>query len=211
MTKKQFSLEVVDGVRMASDIVLHTNMKPTYLIYKMPDSIKDDVADLTPLVWSEKFIKAFKNKSFNRLIENIITIGCKGAWSEDPKKALMFGQNGTPPDDAPQLISYIHTRKKLCSKNYSSHWVALSLASISRMVAVNASRSFEADEWSEFSLAWFEIEKLFLSGDGKGFSTALVNADKQFFENKMASLIGSRITHALAEISINTYDTDFFS
>jgi len=206
MAKKQFSSEVIDGVRMASSIVLHTNMKQTYISQKM---LKDAFVVPTDAIWSETFIKAFKNKIFNSLVNNIIDIGCKGAWSEDPKKALMFGKNGSP--TAPQLLSYINVRKKLCSKNYSSHWVALSLASISRMVAVNASSSFESSEWDDYSLAWFKIEEHFLSGNGKSFAIALVDADKRFFENKMASLIGTRITHALAELSINTYDTDFFS
>jgi hypothetical protein len=211
MAQKQFSSEIIDGVRMAADIVLHKNIMPTYLASKMPDAMKQIMApEKSTSLWSKKFIKAFKNKEFCRLIDSIIAIGNDSAWKDDPKKALMFGDNKMPPDDAPQLISYINVRKKLCSNKFNAHWVCLAISAISRMIAVNASNGFKSNEWSEFTLAWFDIEKHFLSGDGKRLAEALVSADSEFFEGKMNSLTGTRLTHALAELSINTYDTDFF-
>lgn len=212
MAKKQISSEIVDGVRMASAITLHKNIMPTYSASKIPDAMKQAMApEKSTSLWSKKFIKAFKNKAFCRLIDSIIEIGNDSAWKDDPKKALMFGDNKMPPDDAPQLISYINVRKKLCSNKFNAHWVALAISAISRMIAVNASNGFESNEWSEFTLAWFDIEKHFISGDGKRLAESLVNADSKFFENKMNSLIGTRLTHALAELSINTYDTEFFN
>lgn len=212
MAQKQFNSEIVDGVRMASAIALHKNIMPTYLASKMPDSMKLMMIPEKPTeLWSKNFIKAFKNKAFYRLINSIIEMGNDSAWKDDPKKALMFGDNKMPPDDAPQLISYINVRKKLCANKFNAYWVALAISAISRMIAVNASRGFESDEWSDFTLAWFDIEKHFLSGDGKKLAKSLVSADSEFFENKMDTLIGTRLTHALAELSINTYDTDFFN
>ena len=212
MAQKLFSSEIVDGVRMASDMVLHKNVMPTYLVSKMPDTMKQVMApEKSTSLWARKFIKAFKNKAFCRLINSIIEIGNNSAWKDDPKKVLMFGDNKMPSDDSPQLISYINVRKRLCSNKFNAHWVALAISSISRMITVNASRGFESDVWSEFTLAWFDIEKQFLSGDGKRLAESLVNADSKFLEKKMSSLIGTRLTHALAELSINTYDTDFFN
>ncbi len=212
MAQKQFSSEVIDGVRMASAIVLHKNIMKTYLASKVPDTMKQMMAPKqSTSLWSKKFIKAFKNKAFCSLIDSIIEIGNDSAWKGDPKKAFMFGDNKMPPDDAPQLISYMNVRKKLCSNKFNSHWVALAISSISRMIAVNASSGFKSNEWSGFTLAWFDIEKHFLSGDGKRFAESLVSADSEFLENKMNSLIGTRLTHALVELSINTYDTDFFN
>lgn len=211
MVQKQFSSEIIDGVYMASTIVLHKNILPTYLTSKMPADMKHIIApEISPSLWSKKFIKAFKNKSFCRLVDSIIKIGNDSAWKADPKKALMFGDNKMPPDDAPQLISYINVRKKLCASKHNAHWVSLVIASLSRMIAVNASSGFKSDEWSEFTLVWFDIEKQFLTGDGKAFAESLVSADNNFLDNKMDSLIGSRLIHALAEFSICTYDTDFF-
>ena len=190
MAQKQFSSEIVDGVDMASAIVLHKNILPTYLFSKMPDNMKHIMApDISAVLWSKKFIKAFKNKNFCRLIDSIIELGNDSAWKDDPKAALMFGDNKMPPDDAPQLISYINVRKKLCASKYNAHWVSLVIASLSRMIAVNASRGFKSDEWSEFTLVWFDIEQQFLSGDGKAFAESLVAADSKFFDNKMNSLI----------------------
>ena len=212
MAQKQFSLEIVDGVNMASALVLHKNIMPTYLRSKLPEGMRQiTTPEISETLWSKKFIKAFKNKAFCRLIDSIIDIGNDSAWKDDPKKALMFGDNTMPPDDAPQLIAYINVRKKLCSNKFNAHWIALAILSISRMIAVNASRGFESDKWSDFTLAWFDIEKHFLSGNGKRLAEALVDADNKFFQNKMNSLIGTRLTHALAELSFNTYDTDFFN
>ena len=109
------------------------------------------------------------------------------------------------------ISQYKNARKKLCASPYNEYWIALVIGAMSRMIAVNSSNGFNSDSWSDFTLAWFSIEKQFLAGNGRNFAIGLNRMDSKFFDNKMAEKLGSRMATALAELSFNANDTAFFA
>ncbi|CAH1590355.1 hypothetical protein THF1C08_30372 [Vibrio jasicida] len=199
---------VTEGVSLASGLVLHEKIIPTYLRSKLPSEMVEPLP--TEKQWIKGFSKAFKNKNFSKLIDSIIENGRETIWKTEPQKALQYGDNLEPPANEPRLIAYINVRKKLCASERGSHWVALAIGAISRMIAVNASSGFDADQWNEVTLFWFELERQYLAGNGKEFAQTLINLDKNYFNNQLASMVGGKLNHALAELSVNAFDAKFF-
>ncbi len=206
-----------EGLKLSSYMVLHQNVVPTYnfsRMVKLPmvsNLIDQGLSIVAPDEWAIGMKEAFKRKEFRSLVSRIIDIGHAEFWKTSPKEALMFGNNKELPDSAPLLIAYTKAHRHLCGNNESPRWISLVMCAFSRMIAVNSSMGFDSNEWTEFTLSWFDLEKLFLQGNGKRFASKLVSVDREYFEGKMSELNGSRLPHALAEMTINAPDTSFFT
>ncbi|WP_390241873.1 hypothetical protein [Vibrio sp. R78045] len=196
------------GIELAAELILHKNIVPTYCSSKNP--VRDAPLPSDRL-WANGFTKGIKNPKFNVLINKIIEEGNKAVWMTDAKQALQFGDNQPPPDNDPRLLAYTRARTKLCSTPHNEYWYALAIGALSRMIAVNGSKAFESDEWSESTFLLFQIESHFLRGKGKEFAASLVELNNEHFDGRLPELIGQNMSHALAEFAVNTFDTKFFN
>ena len=166
--------------------------------------------DVTPEQWAAGMTAAFRDSKFVALVERTVAIAHKGFWSSDPAKALQYGGTGKAPDNDPRLLAIARAHRRLSSDLAGPGWVTLALFCLARMIAVNSQRLFDSDEWSDATFLWFALERDFLTADGASTAKLLVEADRKFFNNELAGLVGSRMMHGLAEAAVNAYDKPFF-
>jgi hypothetical protein len=170
-----------------------------------------EVRDVTPADWATGMTSAFRHAKFVDLLGHTVAVGHKAFWSTSPAEALQFGQNGPAPDDDPRKLAMDRAHRKLLSDPAGPGWTTLALFCLARMIAVNSSRMYHADEWSDATFHVFALEREFLMGDGGATAKLLVELDTKYFSRQLADIVGSRMMHGLAEASINAFDLAFFS
>lgn len=160
--------------------------------------------------WRQGFQRAFRSKPFVKLVNDTISIAHKSFWKDDPKQALAYGGNTVPPDNDVYTSAIRSVHKELVSDPSSPKWLTLVLFCFARMIATNANSAFGAHEWTDFTFLWFDVERSLLAGEGQNFANSLLWANKEFFDGNLPEIVGSRVMHGLAEMTINAGDNDFF-
>ncbi len=169
-------------------------------------------ANLTPATWALSFEKALDNAKFVALLQATIEAGHQAFWAQkDPLSALLFGGNQRPPEDDPIAQAIVRSHRRLTADKAGPGWTALALFSLARMVAVNAGLSYDRNQWSDVSFAWFDLDGKLFEGDGEAVAKLLVKLDRNVLRGDMAKLVGARMLHGLAEAAINARETALFS
>ena len=211
-SKKQISERDKQALRLASEIVLHPNMRKTFLMTRQNGFTGlIDGLDLDRDEWEKRFEAAFKNRWFKDTIAQIAQDALPKIWASKAVDILQYGDNRRPPDDAPQVQGINVAKRKLCADPSSPLWSALVIASLARAVGTNATHSFDSNEWSEVTMLWVSLDKSLITGDGKAFAQQLHSLERDCIDTALKDLLAPRMPHALAELSVNTLDTEFFS
>ncbi len=162
-----------------------------------------------PQAWAEGMQQAFRNQKFVDFIDQMISIAHTKFWSSDPYVALQFNKNQPAHPDDPIVLAITRAHRKLTGDPRQPGWIALALFCLGRVIAVTSSKSYESDEWTDVTLMWFSLEKLFLEGDGRDTAKAVLELKKELLPN-LPEIIGSRMMHGLAEAAINAGETRLF-
>ncbi len=211
-SKRQVSERDKEAVRLSSEIVLHPNMRETFLMTRQNGfaGLLESL-DLTKADWEKGFEPAFKNRWFQDIIKQVAEDALPQIWAIKAVDILQYGENKRPPDDAPQVTGINLVKRKLCADLSSPLWSALVIASLARAIGTNAKLSFDSNEWSEASMQWMALDKSLMTGEGKAFAEQLHTLDREYLDNALKGLLATRVPHAIAELSVNTLDTEFFS
>ena len=160
--------------------------------------------------WAAGMVAAFHNREFGKILETAIAIAHRDFWGKDPVGALVFGLNARPPNTDSIAIAIAQAYRRLVGNAQDPGWTALALFTIARMIAVNGRRQFDSNEWTDASLAMFDLERFFLAGDGKNMAQALVVVNRRYFRGQLAQILGGRLLHGLAEAAINATGATIF-
>jgi len=235
-SKRKASVEVTNemqlGVAWAAELIRHTHVLSTGLsnrvLTHLATANTDQAAQIkagfeeardaanpekvTPAMWAESFGKALENSRFVALLQATINEGHKAFCAEkDPLSAAIFGGNTRLPEDDPKAQAILSAHRRLTEDKGGPGWTALSLFCFTRMVAVNAIRSYDSNEWTELTFLWFDLENKIFSGDGASVAKLLVKLDRENLRNSMAQLVGPRMLHGLAEAALNARETSLFA
>ena len=229
----QATQEMRTGVAWASELIRHPGMVATALSNRRlgPERAANDdpdgmlqvfaaleaardakkPADLSPPAWATSFLPALANARFVGLLQALAAKGHAVFWeSKDPGAALLSA-TGKIVGDAAQQAALERAFRKLAADQQSPGWTALSLFSMARMVAVNANRSYDSNEWSEASLFWFDLDTKLFEGAGPATAKLLLKLDRDILDGELVELVGPRMLHALAEAAYLTQEAALFA
>ena len=202
---------LIDACGLASEIILHDTYMPEYLSYKLEPS--DTLPMLVPAThceWINGMQSAFDVEAFNELLDRVIQQGNISIWRDKAIEVLVDNNGVAPTKNSPELSAYLKARKRLCSVKHGSHWIALTIVAIARMIAKYGVASFSGWHWSEESLSWLKLEEHLLNGQGALFAQGIVSLESKLIEGGIVEVLGDRLTRTLAEMSLNASNADFF-
>lgn len=164
---------------------------------------QDEPPAVSDEAWAASMGRAFAHPQFVALLEQCVKIAHQQFWKSDPVQALVFGHNTRPPADDPLALAITQAHHRLAADPSNPRWLTLALFCVARMIAVNAKKGFDSDQWTDFTLLFFDLEKRLLNGDGLNLARGIVQANDRFFDGQLPQLIGGRMLHGLAEAAIN--------
>lgn len=175
------------------------------------DRVKRQMNELSPAKWAAGMKSAFRVAAFVQLLDRSLSLGIASLTTTDPETALMYGENRKPPSSDLRQIAYLSAHERLLRNTHDARWLSLVLFSIGRAIAVNSNNAFGANEWTDVTFMWFELERSFLFSDGKTFARQIVDMDKSIFQGEMPKILGERLPHGLAEMAVNAHQTRYFT
>ncbi len=157
----------------------------------------EKMLNVTPEQWANDIQSIGQKQKAIDLLERAITIA-------RPKLAAAPAELRDTLPEKPEFpaecsAAYRRTREHLISNPQSPRWLALLLFTLARAIGSNTRAAFASHEWHDGTFFWFDIERAWLQGDGVLVGKLLLDADKKFFSNQIASNLGADMPRRLAE------------
>lgn len=175
-------------VTLAGEFLFESELKRDFLSFRVAVHRRTPPS---PIEWGAKMAQPLvHSRPFAEFARGYVRLAHAAMWKDDPedvrKRFLARGIEAHA--DSAEMLARLHRR--LAADSEFPGWPAVLYVSLGRALSTTASKTFDANEWTEGGMEMMKAESQFVDGEAKAFARQICSSkgiDVKILQERLAA------------------------